>query len=157
MFWVTGILYFLARVIIGKFEIKRNVQVLMSFSCRVPFTYGTLNPVILLPSGATSWPEERLRSVLIHELAHVIRFDSLTQQFGRSVHAFFWFIPVVWIAYRHLRFEQEKSCDEYAVNEGIEAARYVRHILNLVRFARGSVLLTGIYFSRGKRSYTADG
>ena len=179
MFWLTGTIYFLARVIIGKFGIKRmrndtrtiedksimktlaivlkefkirrNVQVLTSCTCRVPFTYGTFKPIILLPPGAASWPVERLRSVLIHELAHVKRLDSLTQQFARIVYAFFWFVPMAWIAYRNLHIEQEKSCDEYAVDSGIEAERYARHILNVVRFARGRLLLTGIYFSRGKR------
>jgi beta-lactamase regulating signal transducer with metallopeptidase domain len=179
MFWLTGIVCSLARVLVGKFgivkilndarvfessgvirtleivskelSVRRNVQVLASSSCRVPFTYGTFKPVILLPAGATAWPEERLRSVLIHELAHVKRIDSLTQLFARIVCSFFWFIPMVWIAYRHLQTEQEKSCDEYAVGEGIKAARYARHLLNVVRFARGRVILTGIFISRGKR------
>ena len=179
MLWLTGIIYFLARVVIGKFGIMRmwndarviensgirktlksvscesgihrNIQVLTSPSCRVPFTYGTFKPIILLPPGAASWPVERLRSVLIHELAHVKRLDSLTQQFARIVCAIFWFIPTVWIAYSHLHIEQEKSCDECAVDRGIEAAQYARHILDVVRFARGHVFLTGIYFSRGKR------
>jgi beta-lactamase regulating signal transducer with metallopeptidase domain len=181
IFWLTGIVCSLARVIVGKFginkilndarvienssiidtlefvakefRISRNVQVLQSTSCRVPFTYGTFKPVILLPSGATKWPSERLRSVMIHELAHVKRFDSFTLLFARIVCALFWFIPIVWIAYRHLYIEQEKTCDEDAVHTGIEAERYVRHILNVVRFARGRgrVLLTGIFFLRGKR------
>jgi beta-lactamase regulating signal transducer with metallopeptidase domain len=177
--WITGIIFSLTRVIVGKIGImkirtdacfienrsiietsdlftkrlgiQRNIQVLTSFSCKVPFTYGTFKPVILLPSGATAWPGERLRSVLIHELAHVKRIDSFTLFFARIVCSLCWFIPVVWITYRHLHIEQEKSCDEYAVFEGIEAARYVRHILNVVRFARQRVLLTGIFFLRGKR------
>jgi beta-lactamase regulating signal transducer with metallopeptidase domain len=176
--WIAGILFSYARVIVGKIGImkimrdtrviekknvietleyfskklgiERKVQVLTSFSCRVPFTYRTIKPVILLPSDATKWPEERLRSVLVHELAHVKRIDSLTLLFARIVCSLFWFNPIVWIAYRHLHIEQEKSCDEYVVHSGIEAARYVRHVLNVVRFARRRVFLTGIFFLRGK-------
>jgi beta-lactamase regulating signal transducer with metallopeptidase domain len=177
--WIAGIMFSLTRMILGKIGImkiladarfienrnsietlgflskklgiRRNIQVLTSSSCRVPFTYRTFKPVILLPSGATKWPGERLRSVLIHELAHVKRIDSFTLFFARIVCSLFWFIPTVWIVYRHLHLEQEKSCDEYAVGEGIEAARYARHILNVVRFARVRILLTGIFISRGKR------
>ena len=180
IFWLTGTMCSLVRVVVGKFgiirivrdtrvsensrikkiledvsadfNIQRKIQVLTSPSCRVPFTYGTFKPVILLPHDATTWPEERLRSVLIHELAHVRRVDSLTHMCARIVCSFFWFIPMVWIAYRHVHIEQEKSCDEYAVGEGIDAARYARHILNVVRFARGRVYLTGIFISRGKRN-----
>jgi len=176
--WIIGIMFSLIRMIVGKigimkirtgarfiknrgiietlvslskkFGIRRSIQVLSS-SCRVPFTYRTFKPVILLPSGATAWPSERLRSVLIHELAHVKRVDSFTLLFARIVCSLFWFIPAVWIAYRHLYIEQEKSCDEYAVDEGIEAVHYARHILNVVRLARGRILLTGIFISRGKR------
>ncbi len=49
------------------------------------------------------------------------RFDPLTLLFTRIVCSLFWFIPTVWIAYRQLHIEQEKSCDECAVAEGIEA------------------------------------
>jgi beta-lactamase regulating signal transducer with metallopeptidase domain len=177
--WIIGFMYFLARIVTGifginrirvharftannltqrmltiasrEFNIQRKVQVLVSQNCRVPFTYGTIRPVILLPTGVSSWPEERLHSVFVHELAHIKRFDSLTQQFARVVCAVFWFMPIVWIAYRNLYMEQEKSCDEYALVKGIEATRYARHVLNIVAFARGRLALTGIYFSRGKR------
>jgi beta-lactamase regulating signal transducer with metallopeptidase domain len=179
VFWIAGIMLSITRVIVGKIGImkicadarsignkriirtleflskklgiRRNIQVLTSSACRVPFTYRTLKPVILLPPGATEWPVERLRSVLIHELAHVKRLDLLTLLFARFVCSIFWFIPTVWIAYRHLHMEQEKSCDEYAVGEGIEADRYVRHILNVVQFVRGRVLLTGLFISRGRK------
>jgi beta-lactamase regulating signal transducer with metallopeptidase domain len=148
LLWIAGIIFSLTRVIVGKIgimkiwsdacfiknrsinetlgffskklAIQRKIQVLTSSSCRVPFTYRTFKPVILLPSGATKWPSERLRSVMIHELAHVKRFDSFTLLFARIVCALFWFIPIVWIAYRHLHIEQEKSCDEYAVHTGMK-------------------------------------
>jgi len=177
--WIAGIMFSFIRVVLGKIGImkirtgarliknrsvietvellskklgiRRRIQVLTSSSCRVPFTYRTFKPVILLPSGATEWPTERLRSVLIHELAHVKRVDSFTLLFARIVCSLFWFIPPVWIAYRHLYIEQEKSCDEYALDDGIEAAHYARHILNVVRLARRRILLTGIFISRGKR------
>jgi beta-lactamase regulating signal transducer with metallopeptidase domain len=179
MLWIIGFMYFLARIVTGtfgihmirvharnidnnpiqhtltitlkEFNIQRKVQVLVSSTCRVPFTYGTIRPVILLPTGVSSWPEERLHSVFIHELAHIKRFDSLTQQFARVVCTVFWFIPIVWIAYRNLYMEQEKSCDEKVVAKGIEAACYIRDVLNIVAFARDRLALTGIYFSRGKR------
>ena len=147
----SGTVFETVQSLLKKLGIQRKVQVLSSSSCRVPFIYRTLKPAILLPSGTKQWPAERLRSVLIHELAHVKRFDSLTLLFARIVCSLFWFVPAVWIAYRHLYLEQEKSCDEYAVNEGIQAAHYARHILNVVRLARRHILLTGIFVSRGKR------
>jgi beta-lactamase regulating signal transducer with metallopeptidase domain len=177
--WIMGIFFVISRLICGiigierickgaetienneinialvyllhEFDIRRKVQVLTASACRVPFTYGSFKPSILLPTDALQWPRERLRSVMIHELAHVKRFDSCTQLFARVMCALFWFIPLVWIAYRFLYMEQEKSCDQYAVGTGIEATRYARDILNVVRFARGRVLVTGIFISRGRK------
>ena len=134
------------------FSIGRKIQVLISPACRVPFTYGVLNPVVLLPLDSELWPKDRLRAVLIHELAHVKRLDCLTQLFARMICSLFWFMPVVWIAYHHLHTEQEKSCDEFAIGTGMKAERYARHVLSIVQSVKGRVLLTGIFISRGKRN-----
>jgi beta-lactamase regulating signal transducer with metallopeptidase domain len=55
-----------------------------------PVTWGTLRPVVLLPDNALSWPPERLRAVLLHELAHVDRRDSLAQTVSRIAGALSW-------------------------------------------------------------------
>jgi hypothetical protein len=135
-----------------KFNIKRSVQVNTSLFCRVPFTFGTAHPVVLLPNSAKQWPHDRLRAVLTHELAHVKRFDCTTQLLARIICSVFWFMPVVWVAYSQLQSEQEKSCDEYVVGSGVKAVTYARHVLSVVQSVKKRVLLTGIFISKGKRN-----
>jgi beta-lactamase regulating signal transducer with metallopeptidase domain len=177
--WIMGMLLSSLRVIIGKVNvskitmqatvcrirkytlgveelskmlaIKKSVVLLTSSECKFPFTYRIFKPVIILPSGISNWPSEQLRAVLIHELAHVKRQDYITQLIARFICSVFWFIPVVWIAYHHLHIEQEKSCDTFAVESGIEADSYARHILNVIRIARGRALLTGMLISKGSK------
>jgi beta-lactamase regulating signal transducer with metallopeptidase domain len=73
----------------------RKLSVLRSPRCGVPFTFGLLRPVVMLPAGVYCWPTRRLRSALVHELAHVRRRDVLAQSAAYAICLLFWFIPLV--------------------------------------------------------------
>ena len=74
----------------------------------MPFTYGLLRPVIVLPASADEWTTDRRRSVLLHELAHVRRRDLLTNAIVQLACAVYWFHPLVRLAGRHVRIEAER-------------------------------------------------
>ena len=50
---------------------NRQISVRLSTRITVPIVWGFLRPVILLPVDANHWRTERLRAVLLHELAHI--------------------------------------------------------------------------------------
>ena len=56
----------------------------------MPMTCGVRRPVIVIPSIADLWDEDRRRAVLLHELAHVVRFDCLTQTLAEVAVALYW-------------------------------------------------------------------
>ena len=102
-------------------------------NCRVPMTWGTLRPVVLLPTDAVTWPDTRLALVLRHELGHIVRRDSLSRLLAQVVAALYWFNPLVWIGARALRLTQEQACDDLVLNAGTSAEAYA---LELVAAAR---------------------
>ncbi len=51
--------------------VRRPVRVIRSPSRTIPMTWGLFRPIILLPDDAAGWPEGRLTTALLHELAHV--------------------------------------------------------------------------------------
>ena len=95
--------------------------------------WGFLRPVILLPADADQWQTERLRAVLLHELAHIRRWDWTMQMIAQSVCAVYWFNPFVWFAARWMRIEAEQACDDQVLNAGYQSTDYAQHLLDIVR------------------------
>ena len=95
-------------------------------------TWGVLRPVILLPADAGDWPEERLTTALLHELAHVRRWDFLTQLAARAACAIYWFNPLAWLALARVRREQEQAADDVALGCGLDRYAYAGHLLAIV-------------------------
>ncbi|MGE0813816.1 MAG: HEAT repeat domain-containing protein [Vicinamibacterales bacterium] len=109
------------------------VRLLKSARAATPMTFGVLRPVVLLPADADEWPEDRRRIVMLHELAHVHRLDSLTQLVTQVACAVYWFNPLVWMAARRLRAEAERACDDWVLRAGMRASTYAEHLLDMVR------------------------
>ena len=120
------------RELAGEVGIRRTIEVLVHDDVEAPFTYGLLRPAILLPNDAATWSELNSRRVLIHELEHIKRGDWITQLMARAVCAFYWFQPLVWIAWRQICLEAERSCDD-AVVMRTEHTDYAEQLVGLAR------------------------
>jgi uncharacterized protein (TIGR03435 family) len=111
---------------------RRGIEVLIHESLAGPVTCGVLRPVVLLPEDAQSWDEKDLERALVHELEHVRRYDWAIHCLARVVCAVYWFHPLVWAAWRQLKLEAERSCDD-AVLGNNEATAYADQLLGLAR------------------------
>ena len=96
-------------------------------------TWGVINPVILLPANAESWPAERVNLVLAHEMAHLARHDWVTQLAAEMVRAIHWFNPLFWLACAHLRRESEHASDDIVLDLGFGRTLYAAHLVDLAR------------------------
>jgi beta-lactamase regulating signal transducer with metallopeptidase domain len=113
--------------------IQRPVKVLCSNELPVPVTWGLRAPVIILPCEASVWPEERLRVVLLHELAHIKRWDYLTHLVSEVACAWYWPNPLVWFARERVYVEQEQACDDRVLTSGTRPYEYAEHLLEIAR------------------------
>ncbi|KAA5539467.1 peptidase M56 [Roseiconus nitratireducens] len=81
----------------------------------VPAVFGFVRPVICLPSH---WRKrlsgERFDWVLLHELAHVRRRDSLVLLIAGAARTLHWFHPLSWVASSRLRQSIEQAADQLA-------------------------------------------
>jgi TonB family protein len=117
------------------FGIGREVRLAVTDREDLLATFGVLRPTVLVPRRAVGWEADRVRAVLLHELAHVKRGDWLVQVLAESARALFWFNPLFGIACTRLRRESECACDDEVLAAGVGPERYAEH---LVEIARGS-------------------
>lgn len=116
--------------------VKSQVKLLVNNQTSVPITWGLLHPIVLLPSEVDGWTQERLRVVLLHELAHIQRGDYITHFLSQIARAMYWFNPLVWLAARQLRIERERACDDYVLSKGEPPSEYATHLLEIARTSR---------------------
>ena len=93
-----------------------RVEVATSPSIRSPMVLGILRPLIVVPADLVDrLPADQLPLILMHELAHVRRYDNLALLLQRLVSAALFFHPAVWVCGRMLRRESEQACDDLVV------------------------------------------
>ena len=131
-------------------RVLRRATLLMSDDRAMPMTWASLRPKILLPSNAQGWSRDRLRMALLHELAHVKRWDAATQFIGQLAIAVFWFHPLAWLASRGLLREQEQAADDLVLSSYDRPADYASFLLDVARTigARKSLIPGSIAMAR---------
>jgi len=112
-------------------KLRRRVQLLKSRDGRFLGTWGIWRPRILLPATALGWSPERVRAVLAHELAHIVRGDWPIQVLAEAARAIYWFNPLFWILVRRLRRESEHAADNIVLGLGVGQTRYARELLEV--------------------------
>jgi beta-lactamase regulating signal transducer with metallopeptidase domain len=96
------------RVLANSLGIARRVSIGICDRLAVPVLVGVIRPLILLPPAALcGWSIEQLEMVLLHELAHLRRWDNLINIMQRVVESLLFFHPVVWWLSGWLRLERE--------------------------------------------------
>lgn len=132
----SGLPWLEGRALIGSLAgdagCRKRIDVVLHETVAGPMTCGIGRPAIVLPFDAPSWTNEDLHRAVVHELEHIRRRDWATQAISRAVCACYWFHPIVWIAWRNLRLEAERACDD-AVLRRSEPTAYADQLVGLAR------------------------
>jgi len=114
-------------------KLERDVRLLRSSRISVPVLWGFFRPVLLLPAEVVTWPVDRLRVVLLHELAHLKRFDGISLILTRIAACVFWYHPLAWSLERAGRNDCERACDDLVLAGGTKPSEYADHLLAIAR------------------------
>lgn len=119
-------------IALSQLAIHRPVTLLIHPDQTVPIVWGVLRSRLLVPPGARLWTGEQLRSVLLHELAHVKRRDTMVQLLAAIATAVHWFNPLMWFTAWRLGVECERACDDLVLASGVRPSAYAAHLLDVV-------------------------
>ena len=136
--WLAGTIFLAARLLAGHIglllltrragKLRRNV--LLTAEAPGPLAWGRF---VILPASAASWPRERRRAVLLHELAHLRRGDGWWHLLTRVVTIIYWFHPLVWLAAHFAQQECERACDDLVLRKTARPTEYARHLIDIAR------------------------
>ena len=124
------------RVFISKlsvqFSLKKEVSIFLSEKITTPLTIGFLKPVILIPIASINHlTTEQLEAVLLHEMAHIKRYDYLVNLLLSLVELSLFFSPFVRLISHQIQKERENSCDDWVLQYQYNAAEYADALLRI--------------------------
>lgn len=98
----------------------------------VPVVIGVLRPTILLPvSIATGLAPDQLQAILLHEMAHIRRYDLIVNFLQRMIESVLFFHPAVWYVSHRISEERENCCDDDVVAAGHEELHYAGALVRM--------------------------
>ena len=116
-----------ARRIAGAVRCLRKVEVRTSQIYAVPFQYGLLRPVVLLPERMCALGYRgQLPGIIAHELAHVMSWDFLWNLVMKVVSTMLWFHPLVWRIGSAHRAACDATCDAVSASYLGDVQAYCR-------------------------------
>jgi bla regulator protein blaR1 len=115
-----------------RMAVAAPVRFLLSRRVAVPVVIGWLRPLILIPvSAVAGLAPQQLDALILHELAHIRRLDTVTNMLLVAVETVLFYHPAVWWVGRQLRTEREHCCDDFAVSACGDAVTYVEALTSL--------------------------
>ena len=115
----------------------REIYLRLSYEIETPVAVGFGRPVILIPTElAGQGGLAALEPLVLHEHAHLRRYDDWTNLVQRTIERVFWFNPIVWLVGRRIALEREIASDDAVVEKTGEAHAYATSLWRLAREMR---------------------
>ena len=139
------------RASLAEIQSRRRVTLCSSSSVRVPAAIGYFRPFVVFPTWALEEiaPSE-LNAILLHELAHLRRWDDWTNLAQKIVKAILFFHPAVWFIEKRLSLEREMACDDAVLASNFSPRSYAE---SLVGLAEKSFLRSGVQLAQAAVSH----
>ena len=110
----------------------RDVVVSTSDRINTPTAVGLVKPAVVIPQWLiTELSPAELNQILLHEVAHLQRWDDWTNLAQKIVKALFFFHPAVWWIEKEISLEREMACDDVVLAESASPRAYAACLVHL--------------------------
>jgi len=111
---------------------KRPVRLCTSDLVNIPTAVGFIKPLVIVPGWVMQeLTADELNQILLHELAHLGRWDDWTNLAQKVVKAVFFFHPAVWWIEKRVSLEREMACDDVVIAETASPRAYAECLTHL--------------------------
>ena len=131
--------------------IDKTIAIAESAKINVPLVVGHLKPIILFPVGIINQLNlEEVEAIITHELAHIKRYDYLTNILLTLIEILFYFHPAIWWISANVKAERENCCDDFALSQNIDKVVYAKALVKLEEIKSMGAPALAIPFSSNK-------
>ncbi len=125
-------------------SIKKQVKICISDLVSSPLTVGFLKPLILIPAACINQLSiQQMEAIILHEAAHIKRFDYLVNMMQRVVDLMLFFNPFNRMLSQMVSLEREHSCDDLVLQFKYNAIEYADALFKIARTAYNPKLIIG--------------
>ncbi|HEV2708382.1 MAG TPA: M56 family metallopeptidase [Pyrinomonadaceae bacterium] len=137
--------------------LRRPPRVCTDDATTSPFVVGVLPPTLVMPASLPGRIDAAAREALIiHELAHIRRGDTLVRWLRNVARLLFFFWPPVWWLCRRVERFSEMACDEWAVRLSSAGAQvYAEALLDVAKAGGGGLACQQVAFASRDASLMA--
>jgi beta-lactamase regulating signal transducer with metallopeptidase domain len=140
--------------VVEQFATRRRMTICRSADTRVPTAIGFFKPIVVIPEWALQeLPAEDLKIILLHEFAHLGRWDDWTNLAQKLVRTIFFFHPAVWWIEKRLSLEREMACDDVVLAETQNPRAYAECLVSL---AEKSLIRRGLAMAQAVISHARE-
>lgn len=113
-------------------HIYNKIEIYVSELINSPLTIGFVKPIILVPLASINHlTVPQLEAVLLHEIAHIKRYDYLLNIIISVVETTLFFNPFTQLISKHIKRERENSCDDWVLQFQYNPAMYAEALLQI--------------------------
>ena len=120
------------RTLVLNTGVAETVRLYVSEHVSGPLTIGFIKPVVLVPAGfLIGLPREQVEAILLHELAHIRRYDYLVNLMQTAVKTVLFFHPAIHFISGKIDIDREQACDDLAVAQSRNPQALIRGLAAL--------------------------